>query len=82
MKLGKYDRKHPFLIAGAELSELKRHTEDLPQSFGLDPRRQRYQGTRPIALYRWDLEYLLDVLSMALMTETSILLRRARHTWR
>ena len=46
--------------------ELKRHTEDLPQSFGLDNRLQRYQGTRPIALYRWDLEYLLDVLSMTL----------------
>src|SRR5438128_5930155 len=66
MKPGKYDRKHPFLIAGAELKELKRHTEDLPQSFGLHHRLQRYQGTRPIALYRWDLEYLLDVLSVAL----------------
>ena len=66
MKPGKYDRKHPFLIAGAELRELKRHTEDLPQSFGLDNRLQRYRSTRPIALYRWDLEYLLDVLSMAL----------------
>jgi len=51
MKPGKYDRKHPFLIAGAELRELKRHTEDLPQSFGLHHRLQRYQGTRPIALY-------------------------------
>ena len=66
MKPGKYDRKHPFLIAGAELREWKRHTEDLPQSFGLHHRLQRYQGTRPIALYRWDLEYLLDVLSVAL----------------
>ena len=66
MKPGKYDRKHPFLIAGAERRALKRHTEDLPQSFGLDNRLRRYQGTRPIALYRWDLEYLLDVLSMAL----------------
>ena len=66
MKPGKYDRKHPFLITGAELTELKRHTEDLPQSFGLDNRLQRYQGARPIALHRWDVEYLLDVLSMAL----------------
>jgi hypothetical protein len=82
MKPGKYDRKHPFLIAGAELRELKRHTEDLPQSFGLDNRLQRYQGTRPIAFYRWDLEYLLDVLSLALDDRNSILLRRARHTWR
>ena len=66
MKPGQYDRKHPFPITGAELREWKRHTEDLPQSFGLDNRLQRYQGTRPIGLYRWDLEYVLDVLSMAL----------------
>ena|SRR6266849_3749348 len=66
MKPGKYDRTHPFLIAGVELRELKRHTEELPQSFGLDHHLQCYQGTRPITLYRWDPEYLLDVLSMAL----------------
>jgi hypothetical protein len=38
MKPGKYDRKQPFLIAGVERRELKRHTEDLPQSFALDNR--------------------------------------------
>lgn len=42
MKPGKYDRKPPFLIRGAQLRELKRHTEDLPQSFGLDNRPQKY----------------------------------------
>ena len=82
MKLGKYDRKHPFLIAGAELSELKRHTEDLPQSFGLDPRRQRYQGTRPIALYRWDLEYLLDVFVDGVGRQKPVPFSRASHTRR
>jgi hypothetical protein len=41
MNPGKYDRKHPFPIAGAELRELKRHAEDLPQSFGLDNCLQR-----------------------------------------
>ena len=38
MKPGKYDRKQLFLIAGVERRELKRHTEDLPQSFALDNR--------------------------------------------
>ena len=38
MKPGKYDGKHRFQITGAELRERKRHTEDLPQSFGLDNR--------------------------------------------
>jgi hypothetical protein len=39
-------------------------TEDLPESFGLDRRLQRYVGKRPIGLYRWDLECLLEVLSL------------------
>lgn len=29
-------------------------------------RLQRYQDIRPMGLYRWDLEYLLDVLPVAL----------------
>jgi hypothetical protein len=64
VKPGKYDRQHYFLIRGAELRELKEL--DLPESFGLEERIQRYQGKRPLGLYRWDLEYLLDALSMAL----------------
>jgi hypothetical protein len=64
VKPGKYDRKHHFLIQGAELRELKEL--DLPESFGLEGRIQRYQGKRPLGLYRWDLEYVLDALSMAL----------------
>ena len=62
MKPGKYDRKHQILIAGAELRELKRL--DMPESLGLDHRIERYQGTRPIGLYRWDLECLLATLSL------------------
>jgi hypothetical protein len=61
---GKYDRKHYFLIKGAELRELKQL--DLAESFGLDRRIERYQGKRPLGLYRWDLEGLLDALSLAL----------------
>lgn len=64
MRPGKYDRKHQLLIRGAELRELKEL--DLAESFGLDRRVQRYQGKRPLGLYRWDLEGLLDALSLEL----------------
>jgi hypothetical protein len=64
MKPGRYDRKHQLLIRGAELRELKEL--DLPESFGLDRRIERYQGKSSLGLYRWDLEYLLDSLSMVL----------------
>jgi hypothetical protein len=64
MRPGKYDRKHQLLIKGAELRELKEL--DLPESFGLDRRVERYQGKRPLGLYRWDLECLLAALSLAL----------------
>lgn len=62
MKPGKYDRRHDVLIRGAELRELKRL--DMPESLGLDRRIERYQGTRPIGLYRWDLECLLATLAL------------------
>jgi len=48
------------------LKELKRHACDLPESFGLDRRIERYQGKRPLVLYRWDLDCLLDTLEMVL----------------
>ena len=48
MRPGKYDRKHEFLIQGAELRELKEL--DLPESFGLDRRIERYQGKRPLGV--------------------------------
>ncbi|MBI3979846.1 MAG: hypothetical protein HY331_16845 [Chloroflexi bacterium] len=66
MKPGRYDRKILILIQGAELEELQRHTWLMAESFGLDGRIDRYQGKRPIGLYRWDLEYLLEVLEMVL----------------
>ena len=62
MKPGKNDRKHQVLITGAELRELKRL--DMPESLGLDRRIERYQGKRPIGVYRWDLECLLATLSL------------------
>jgi len=64
MRPGRKDRKHQLLITGAELRELKRL--DMPESFGLDGRIERYAGKRPIGLYRWDLDCLLATLSLAL----------------
>jgi len=64
MRPGKYDRKHQLLITGAELRELKEL--DLAESFGLDRRVERYEGKRPLGLYRWDLECLVESLSMVL----------------
>jgi hypothetical protein len=64
MRPGKNDRKHQVLITGAELRELKRL--DMAESFGLDRRIERYEGKRPIGLYRWDLDCLLATLSVAI----------------
>jgi len=62
LKPGKYDHRHQVLIKGAELRVLKELS--LPESFGLERRVERYQGKRPIGLYHWDLECLLDTLSL------------------
>ncbi|MCP4600739.1 MAG: hypothetical protein GY847_09435 [Proteobacteria bacterium] len=64
MKLGSKDQAYKILITGPELTELKNHALDLPESFGLDRRIEQYKGTRPIGLFRWDLDYLTDVLEM------------------
>ncbi len=60
------DHRHRLLIAGDQLRELKRHTGDMAEAFGLDRKIEKYQGTRPITLYRWDLDCLRDVISLAL----------------
>ena len=78
MKPGKYDRKHQILIAGAELRELKRL--DMPESRGLDRRIERYQGMRPIGLYRWDLECLLATLSLVVDGRDPFVSRKGRVT--
>lgn len=64
MKPGKHDRKLRVRITGAELRELKRL--DLAESVGLDRRIERYEGKRPIGLYRWDLDGLLASMSLAI----------------
>ena len=39
----------------------------MAESFGLDGRIARYQGKRPIGLYRWDLECLIATMESALV---------------
>ena len=66
MKACPRDHRHRLKITGDELRELKRHTGDMTEAFGLDSKIEKYQGTRPITLYRWDLDCLLDVIILAL----------------
>lgn len=66
MKPSSRDHRHRLKISGDELRELKRHTGSMAEAFGLDRKIEKYQGTRPITLYRRDLDCLLDVIALAL----------------
>lgn len=66
MKPGTRDHRHRLLISGDELRERKRHTGAMAEAFGLDRKIENYKGTRPITLYRWDLDCLMDVTDLAL----------------
>ena len=66
MKPGSKDRKISVLIAGEELTELKRLAWLMSESFGLDTRIENYAGKRQIGLHSWDLECLLAVMDDAL----------------
>ena len=66
MKPGSKDKKLEILIAGEELSELKRYSWQMVEAFGLDKRIEKYQGTRPIDLYSWDFDCILAVVEGAL----------------
>jgi hypothetical protein len=66
IKPGSKDRKVSLLIAAEELTELKRLTWLMSESFGLDTRIENWRGKRPIGLYRWDVECLLGVIDHAL----------------
>src|SRR6516162_10854053 len=63
------DHRHRLLITGDELRELKRHTGAMAEAFGLDRKIENYKGTRPLTLYRWDLDCLLAVIDLALRHE-------------
>ena len=66
MKPGSKDKRVSLLIAGDELTELKRLTWLMSESFGLDTRIENYHGKRPIGLYSWDFECLLAIIDHAL----------------
>jgi hypothetical protein len=38
----------------------------MAEAFGLDRRIENYQGKRPIGLFRWDFDCLIDVIDIAL----------------
>jgi len=60
------DSKASILITCAELDELQRFVWMMAESFGLDRRIANYRGMRPIGLYRWDIECLVDVINSVL----------------
>jgi hypothetical protein len=66
IKPGSKDRKAYIVITGLELDELQRFVWMMAESFGLDHRIANYQGVRPIGLWRWDLECLVDVIDSVL----------------
>ena len=66
VKPGSRDRKASILITGMELDELQRFDWMMAEAFGLDGRIANYQGVRPIGLYRWDIECLVDVINSVL----------------
>jgi hypothetical protein len=64
LKPGKHDVPVDVLIQGDELEQLQLQSHHLAETYGLDRRIINYRGTRPIRLYRWDLEWLIDVLTL------------------
>jgi len=66
VKPGSKDHKASILITGMELDELKRFVWMMAESFGLDRRIANYQGVRPMGLYRWDIECLVEVIDSVL----------------
>ena len=66
MKPGKNDIAIKRKISGRQLEELQKHTWYMCEAFGLDKKVANYKGTRPILFYSWDLDCILDALSLVL----------------
>jgi hypothetical protein len=66
MKPGRRDIRHKILITGDEMRELKRHALTITEAFGLDRKIEAYKRTRPLNLFRWDLDCLMDVIESRL----------------
>ncbi len=81
MKPGSRDHRHHLLISGDELRELQRHTGSMVEAFGLDRKIENYKGTRPLPLYRWDLDCLMDVIGLALRDERDTRIGLPLATW-
>ena len=80
MKPGSKDKRVSLLIAGDELTELKRLTWLMSESFGLDTRIENYYGKRPIGLYSWDFECLLAIIDHALKDDKEYPIRPHLYT--
>ena len=55
-----------IIITGLDLFELQKYTGEMSDVFGLDEKIFNYKGSRPITLYRWDLDCILAVIESAL----------------
>jgi len=66
VKPGRKERQSSILITGLELEELQHFDWVMAESFGLDRRIANYKGTRPIGLWRWDIECLVGVINAVL----------------
>jgi len=62
-------KKWKMKISGEQLEQLKRFTWMMVEAYGLDQKIEKYKGARPIGFWRWDLDCLVDVTSMALEDE-------------
>ena len=80
VKPGSKDHKASILITGMELDEPQRFVWMMAESFGLDRRIANYQGVRPIGLYRWDIECLVDVIGSVLNDPNITLPRTVQRT--
>lgn len=69
MKPGPHDLPIRRKISGRQLVELQKHSGHMIEAYGLDAKIDTYKGVRPISLYSWDLDCILDVLSMVLDDE-------------
>jgi transcription elongation factor Elf1 len=78
MKPVKNDVPIKVKISGRQLTELQKHALQMCEAFGLDRKIENYKGTRPISLYSWDLDCILDVLSMALDDEKDIQTKKVK----
>ena len=66
MKPGKHDLPLKVKISGRKLEEIQKHAWQMCEAFGLDRKIKKYKGTKPISLYSWDLDCIIDVLWLVL----------------